>query len=236
MLLGLVDLVPDPVAEPALKANKRHSPATLAVAGLFFFSGRYRSSAIKGRGSERVVLLTSLPRGVGLSAGRLPAAAWVARLTDVFLFLIGLEFMANSDADSEDQEAMFEAQQDLLESCLPLVFETYDTAIADQLAQPVVWLIDCEDEIGKQIAESWLGAEVVSDAIADQQLENDEELVTTVFSHAFSTDDCRRDVPEMFPYLAPVFELPTPQDGFLSIVVTAGGASVFTVPFHAREE
>lgn len=132
-------------------------------------------------------------------------------------------------ADDSSLEAALEAQQSLLEDSLSLVFEIYNAAREENTAQPVVILLDCEDEIGGQIARSWLG-ETVDDAIAAQSAE-----MTTVFAHAFALSDCREQVPAVFPYLQPVFEEPYPEDGFLAISVTAGGASALTVPFEAEE-
>jgi hypothetical protein len=42
-------------------------------------------------------------------------------------------------------------------------------------------------------------------------------------------------VPVTFDYLAPVFEESPPENGFLVISITAGGASALTVPMDARE-
>lgn len=125
-----------------------------------------------------------------------------------------------------------EAQQMLLESSLELAFEAYDEALRDKLRDPVVFLLDCEDEIGGEIARSWLGAETINDAIADRAA-SDDEAETTVFAHAFPFAKCRTEVPAVFPYLEPALKSP-PADGFLAISVTCGGASALTVPFDAR--
>lgn len=153
--------------------------------------------------------------------------------------------MNNSDHPSE--EAALEAQQELLESSLPLVFEAYDIATKDGNSSPVVILLDCEDEVGREIAESWLGVEAVQEAVEQRQLletnhavdADDSEDIngqTTVFAHAFPIEECRQEVPEVFPYLAPVFSADLPQDGFLVIAVTCGGASALTVPLSARDD
>jgi len=128
-----------------------------------------------------------------------------------------------------------QAQQELLESCLDLVFETQAAAVADKLVDPVILLLDCEDKIGAQIATAWLGAEALRDAIAEQRFEDPAGEETTVYARAFAWAECRREVPTVFDYLAPVFDEPIPTEGFLAIAVTAGGASVFTVPASARE-
>jgi hypothetical protein len=113
-----------------------------------------------------------------------------------------------------------------------LAFEAYDEAIRAKQRDPVVVVLDCEDAIGGEIARSWLGEEIIADAIADRALE-DEESETTVFVHAFPFAQCRTEVPAVFPYLKGALEQP-PTDGFLAISVTAGGASALTVPFDAR--
>ena len=80
------------------------------------------------------------------------------------------------------------------------------------------------------------GAKVVlgdiNDALGERAPDSE---ATTVFAHAFSWDECRQEVPAVFPYLQDVFEQDLPEDGFLAISVTAGGASVLTVPFEVRE-
>lgn len=121
-------------------------------------------------------------------------------------------------------------QQELAESSLALLFETYDEALERGMKSPVVILLDCEDEIGGQIARAWLGDEAVDDAIA-----NNTDGETTVYARAEGWQQCKRDVPETFEYLAPVFAEGPPTDGFMVVSVTAGGASALTVPMEARE-
>lgn len=123
-----------------------------------------------------------------------------------------------------------EQQQLLAESSLDLLFETFDAAVADGVKSPVIILVDCEDEIGSQIARAWLGDEAVDDAVA-----NNRESDTTVYARAESWKQCQLEVPETFEYLAPVFADGPPADGFLVISITAGGASALTVPMSARE-
>ncbi len=121
-----------------------------------------------------------------------------------------------------------EQQQAMVEASLELVFQTLDDALAEGVRQPVVWLVDCEDELGGAIARGWLGDEPVDDALAQA---DDEDA--TLFARAISWDDCRFEAPAAFPYLAPVFDEP-PADGLLVIGVTAGGASALVAPMDAR--
>ena len=131
--------------------------------------------------------------------------------------------------------AASQAQQELLESCLDLVFDTLDASVAEHILDPVIFVLDCEDELGREIASGWLGAEAVREAVAEQQRQDDSGETTTAYARAVPLAECRREVPVVFPYLAPVFAGDPPADGFLAIAVTAGGASVFTVPMTARE-
>ncbi|WP_146585999.1 hypothetical protein [Posidoniimonas polymericola] len=140
--------------------------------------------------------------------------------------------MQDSELPNPDLEAALEEQQNLVESSLPAVFEAYDAALEEKIASPVVMVIDCLDEFGRQIAAAWVGEEVVEDAIAERDPDDD----TVVFAAAFSWEDCRREVPEYFPYLAPVFEGGVPTDGILVVGITSGGASALTAPFEARPE
>ncbi len=137
-------------------------------------------------------------------------------------------------SDSPDLEEALEAQQTLLETSLPLAFETYDDAVSRNVKDPVVLVLDCEDEIGGEIARSWLGDEAVDDAISDQAASDLAGDTTTVFAYAFSLEECRREVPPVFPYLAPALEAPAASGGYWAIAVTSGGASLLTVPLDAR--
>jgi hypothetical protein len=138
-----------------------------------------------------------------------------------------------SDSPPNLEEAL-EAQQTLLETSLPLAFETYDEAVGRKVKDPVVLVLDCEDEIGGEIARSWLGDEAVDDAISYQAASDPASDATTVFAYAFSLEECRREVPPVFPYLAPALEAPPAPGGFWAIAVTSGGASLLTVPLDAR--
>lgn len=139
--------------------------------------------------------------------------------------------MTKSQFDSKDDA--LEAQQQLLEDSLPLVFVAYDDGLAAGMKHPVVFLLDCDDAIGSQIARSWLGDDAVDDAIAALAAESAEEQ-TPVYTVAFPLVQCRRETPKVFPYLSPALDEKPPRDGFLAICVTAGGASIFTAPHSAR--
>ena len=136
--------------------------------------------------------------------------------------------MAHAMAPSPDDP--LEQQQALAETSLELLFSTYDEARAAGVVDPVVLLLDCEDQIGGEIARAWLGEEAVNDAIG-----MNDQSDTTVFARPFGWRECQREVPQTFPYLAPVFQAPAPRDGFLVVSVTAGGASALTVPLDARQ-
>jgi hypothetical protein len=142
---------------------------------------------------------------------------------------------AEPDDACDALQIALEEQQALAESSLPLLFEAYDDAVESEVERPVVILLDCEDEIGGEIARAWLGPEDVDEAISDRQASSDSEDSTTVYARAFAWDDCRAEIPEVFPYLAEVFDDPSPENTFLTISVTAGGASALHVPLELRE-
>jgi hypothetical protein len=137
------------------------------------------------------------------------------------------------DSQQNLDEAL-EAQQALVETSLPAVFEAYDEAIEQAVEHPVVLLLDCEDAIGGEIARSMLGEETVADAIAYRAADSDETDETTVFAAAFSLTDCRRELGPVFPYLAPGLAGPPAGGGFWVISVTSGGASLLEAPLDAR--
>ena len=138
------------------------------------------------------------------------------------------------DRDRDNQTEALEAQLTLVESSLPLVFETYDHAVDSGVVDPVVLIVDCEDELGGQMVRGWLGDEAVDDAIAAQHAEEAEGFETTVFARALPLTECGHELSEAFPYLRPVFEDPPLADGVLVVGVTAEGASALTAPFDAR--
>ena len=127
--------------------------------------------------------------------------------------------------DGVDVEAALEAQQLLLESNLELAFRAFDDALSGKMHDPVVFLLDCEDAVGGEIARSWVGDDTVDEAIAAQQSLG-KSVETTVYACAFPFLNCSTEVPAVFEYLAPVFAVSAPTDGFLAIAVTRGGASV----------
>lgn len=129
-----------------------------------------------------------------------------------------------------ETEAALEAQQTLAESSLELVETTYREAIDEGMSSPIVLLVDCEDELGGQIARGWLGDEAIDDAIAMQQQSDDDEDGTTVFARALAWKEAAGELRDAFPYLAPALQHPPGAGGVLVISITAGGASALTAP------
>ncbi|NIP87357.1 MAG: hypothetical protein GTO03_18115, partial [Planctomycetales bacterium] len=86
----------------------------------------------------------------------------------------------------------------------------HDHALAEGMRQPVVFLVDCEDPLGSQIARQWAGDDAVDAAILATATESDsdsaEETSTTTLVQAFPFEECRREVPPLFPYLAGSFQ------------------------------
>jgi hypothetical protein len=121
-----------------------------------------------------------------------------------------------------------------VESSLALLFDTRDEAASDGIREPVVFLVDCEDAMGGEMARAWAGNDAVDDAVGLQLFARDGDVETTVLARAVDWETCSRETPAIFPYLAPLFDASPPTDGFLTVVVTSGGAVAFTVPFDAR--
>jgi hypothetical protein len=140
-----------------------------------------------------------------------------------------MEFPHKSTGDAEVDS---EHRQWLLEDSLEQVFAVYDEAFKANVAQPVVLLVDCADEIGGRFARAWEGDEAIDDALT--RFEGETETTATV-ARAFGFADSKQEVPVLFTYLAESFSGDAPQDGFLTVVVACGGASTFTVPPSARE-
>ncbi len=150
-----------------------------------------------------------------------------------------LAFHMASDSTSGgtgDFEQDMLGREELLESSLPLVFETYDEAAKSRVAEPVVFLIDCEDPLGGQIARSWLGDDAVDSAIAMQSSEEGAAERTTVFARAFPFDQTRSEVARTFPYLNGSFAGAPPTDALIAVVVSYGGAATFFVPYDSRPD
>lgn len=133
-----------------------------------------------------------------------------------------------------------EAQQLLAESSLAEVFEAYDEARAEVIDSPVVFVVDCEDPLGAEIARAWVGDELVDNAIAIESYaqggdgDEPDDARTTVLVAPVAFELAKRETPGTFPYLAGAFAAGPPKDGVLVISVTSGGASALTAPWDAR--
>lgn len=144
--------------------------------------------------------------------------------------------------DRPDESSALEAQQEFVESALELVFQTHAGAIEEGVPEPIVVLLDCEDELGGQIARGWLGDQTVDDAIALEHAgasdgeEPDATEVTTAFAHAMPLAEAAGELSEAFPYLADSLQEIDPAEGVVILGVTAGGACLLTAPFDALEE
>ncbi len=143
--------------------------------------------------------------------------------------------MAAKKGSTGDEGRDMTGREVLLENSLPQLFDAHDRARDDGVQDAVVFLVDCEDEIGGQIARAWEGDDAVDSAImanSEAAAEAGESLTTTL-ARPVPFDECRQEVPKFFPYLKESFETP-PSDGFLVVVVSFGGAGTFAVPLSAR--
>ncbi|MBN1852668.1 MAG: hypothetical protein JW829_08085 [Pirellulales bacterium] len=121
----------------------------------------------------------------------------------------------------------------LIESSLPLLFATRTEALDHGLHDPVLFLVDCEDPMGGEMARAWVGDDAVDDAVILESASRENDDTTTVLARAVPWTQCQKEVPGTFPYLAAVFEKKPDQDGFLVISVTNAGAAAFTVPLES---
>ncbi len=152
--------------------------------------------------------------------------------------------MSDLRGSTGDEEQDMLGREALIEDSLLQVFEAYDLARRDGIKHPVVLLLDCEDEIGSQIARAWDGddavdAAIMANAVRDDAGADDDNAaaaITTTLARWESFKRCRREVPKVFPYLAGTFEQPPPLDGFVAVVVACGGAATFILPLDARPE
>ncbi|HJN64743.1 MAG TPA: hypothetical protein QF761_00960 [Pirellulales bacterium] len=144
---------------------------------------------------------------------------------------------------AESQDLDMEARGQFVEDCLSRLQDAYKEALQEDISDPVLFLIDCEDRIGATIARSWEGDDAVDSAIlANAECEHEEretegretegrKTIATVLTRAISFEEGRRLVPELFPYLAISFQQPLPKGHFLVIVVADGGSATFFAPF-----
>jgi hypothetical protein len=130
-------------------------------------------------------------------------------------------------------------RESLVEASLRELFVAFDQACAEGIRQPVVFLIDCQDEIGEQVVRAWEGDDAVDAAIlavAESRPDNEDGVMTPTLTRAFAMKECVAEVPQLFPYLAGTFSEPYPEDGFLVVAISFGGAATFVVPCNARPD
>ena len=141
----------------------------------------------------------------------------------------------NPEHDMDGREA-------LLESSLGSLFDAFDIALLEGVSEPVLLLIDCEDPIGAPIARKWEGndavdAAIMSNAMEDETSDSDnEERVTTVLIKTVPLFDSQQELSQWFPYLADALARGPAVGGFYVVVISFGGAGVFTVPMATRPD
>ena len=139
-----------------------------------------------------------------------------------------------------DAEHDMDGREILIESALPQLFGAFDAAVEGGLIDPVVLLIDCEDTIGGPIAREWDGSDAVDAAIMsnaiDGQTSNTDERTTTILVKTVSFFDGQQELSRWFPYLSDALSKGPTVDEFYVVVISFGGAGVFTVPMSVRPE
>ena len=137
----------------------------------------------------------------------------------------------NAEHDMDGREALLEASLDNL-------FDAFDIATSEGVNEPVLILIDCEDVIGAPIARKWEGGDAVDAAIMSNAMGNEtsehEERATTVLIKTVPLFDNQQELSQLFPYLADALASGPVVDGFYVLVISFGGAGIFTVPMATR--
>ena len=146
----------------------------------------------------------------------------------------------NFSGSTGDPEKDMDGREALVEACLDRLFAAFDSGVVDGIVEPVVLLVDCEDSVGTPIARTWEGDDAVDAAIMananDAEREERNELATTILIRTVSLIDSPRDLPKLFHYLQDSFSHGPSVGGFYVVVISFGGAGVFTVPMTARPE
>jgi len=144
---------------------------------------------------------------------------------------------ARLSGSTGDAHRDMDGREALADECIERVLQAHREAGKENVLEPVVFLIDCEDPIGSELARAWEGDDAVDGAIlagAEQSDDaRDDSWAITTLVRAVGFAECRREVVELFPYLAASFEAPPPAGQILIVVVAYGGAGTFTA---ARSE
>ena len=145
---------------------------------------------------------------------------------------MGREFYGSTGDTEQD---MF-GREAMVESCLDQIFAAYDLGIDENIVDPVIFLVDCEDVVGASVARGWEGDDAVDAAImANTESDSREgDIPTTILTRAASLVDSCTEVPKWFPYLEETLSQGSPSDAFYVIAITFGGAGAFSVPLTAR--
>ena len=71
----------------------------------------------------------------------------------------------NFSGSTGDSEKDMDGREALVEACLDRLFAAFDSGTEEELEDPVVLLVDCEDSVGAPIARGWEGNDAVDAAI-----------------------------------------------------------------------
>ncbi len=135
----------------------------------------------------------------------------------------------------DTEQDMF-GRESMVESCLDQIFAAYDLGIDENIVEPVIFLVDCEDVVGAAVARGWEGDDAVDAAImANTESDSrEDDIPTTILTRAASLVDSCIEVPRWFPYLEETLSHGSPCEAFYVIAITFGGAGAFSVPRAAR--
>jgi hypothetical protein len=99
--------------------------------------------------------------------------------------------------------------------------------LSQGMVDPVIWLVDCEDDVGGRIARTWVGGDSLEKQIAARK-RGERPGHTTVIVRPIPYDETEFMLRYDFPYLAEVVpERPSKQEICVFVVSLGGAASLF---------
>lgn len=147
----------------------------------------------------------------------------------------------NRDGGSNDDRQQ-EERLAPVEAAMARLFAVYDAGVERCQREPVVLLVDCQDETARRLAEELSGVAVTVEPAPEQQDDaarghaGCDGAQSGIATRAICADlqACRAALVAEFPYLAPALSRPRSSDELLAVAIAEGAASAFRIPFRAR--
>ena len=126
-----------------------------------------------------------------------------------------------------DQEVDSVGKLTFLKAYWKQVKAAHASGISKSMADPVVFLVDCEDDVGGRLARTWLGGPAVDQQIAARK-RGERPGHTVVLARPVPFDEVEVMLRFDFPYLAEVApERPGEHEICVFVVALGGAASLF---------